>query len=145
MCTYVAIFFLASLINTAVMSLDYTMKEKRTEGYKVQDMLLILQSCLFFCLNIMILMMFWRFTNPLKHKTLFEVSHTMEHNRLQQQDLNAGKDDENGATNLTESEEEERQRTLKRLQAYKELDLLQIKQVLKTMLSVSNKTMPILL
>lgn len=145
MCTYVAIFFLASLINTAVMSLDYTLKEKRTESYKVQDILLILQSCLFFCLNIMILMMFWRFTNPLKLKTLFEVSHTMEHNRLQQQDLNAGKDDENGATNLSESEEEERQRTLKRLQAYKELDLLQIKQVLKTMLSVSKETMPILL
>ena len=85
---------------------------------------MILQSCLFFCLNIMILMMFWRFTNPIKHKTLFEVSHTMEHNRLQQQDLNEKEGETSGAIMLTESEEAERQRTLKKLEAYKELDLL---------------------
>ena len=40
------------------------------------------------------------------------------------------------------SEEFERQRTLKRLQAYRELDLLQISEVLQTMMTVSKQCSP---
>ena len=44
--------------------------------------------------------------------------------------------------NTNPTEEFERQRTLKRLQAYRELDLLQISEVLQTMMTVSKQCSP---
>ena len=81
MSRFVAVFFTCSIINTTVFALDKT--DDEDDPHIVQYLLIMGQSLLIFWHNMMTLKLYWRYSNPVKHRVLFEVSQSIERNRMQ--------------------------------------------------------------
>ena len=79
-----------------MLSLDYVDVKSEERKERTQNMLLIIQTLLFFCYDLMTLKMYWRYSNPIEHHVLFKVSQTLEQNRSRT------------SFDLTDSEEAER-------------------------------------
>jgi len=78
MALFVTTFFLCALINAAVLGLDYGTKADKKSYLRAQNILLMAQGVLFLGLNLMTLKMYWRFSNPIEHRMVFQVSQSLE-------------------------------------------------------------------
>ena len=71
MALFVSVFFFCSCLNTVILVIGFLSLENRERGERVTNLLMIIQSMLFFWLQLITLKMYWRFSNPLQHKVLF--------------------------------------------------------------------------